>query len=147
MAKFTTHLIVTYIDGTNWKLTEPFEFYFHYCRAKRKILRESETNKPYTFGTLRKQTLVAPEGTYTDFASIPKWLHSVFSPTGKHGKAAVVHDLLYRTPELINKATNKPFTKKEADLLFLIGMEVLQVSWVKRKMFYQALLPNKLTAW
>ena len=97
--------------------------------------------------TLRKQTLVAGKGTYTDFASIPKWLHSVFSPTGKHGKAAVVHDLLYRTPDLINKATNKPFTKEEADLLFLIGMEVLQVSWFKRKMFYQAVSLFGNSAW
>ncbi len=34
------------------------------------------------------------EGTYTDFASVPKPLRGIVSQVGKFGKAAVLHDYL-----------------------------------------------------
>lgn len=36
-----------------------------------------------------------PAGFVTDFASIPRAFWVVLPPTGKYGKAAVVHDYLY----------------------------------------------------
>lgn len=41
-----------------------------------------------------------PEGFLTDGASVPKWLHWVIPPWGKHGQAAVVHDMLCQIPVL-----------------------------------------------
>ena len=68
----------------------------------------------------------------TDFASIPWFFRLIFQPaTGKHRRAAVVHDWIYRTAD-------QDFTKEEADLIFLEIMEMDGVSKVKRKMLYQA---------
>ena len=147
MSNFKTPLIVEHLDGKDWIVREPFEFFFYYCRAKRLILRNNEIERPSAIRTLRSQTLVSGVGEVTDFASIPKFIHIIFSPTGDHVKAAVIHDLIYRNPELINEATNKPFTKEEADLLFLIGMEVLGVSWFKRNLFYQAVVSFGKSSW
>ena len=138
IAGFTTPLITEYIDGVNWKVHEPFTFYFYHKDGK--ILCEYEDG-------CEKQYITSNVGDTTDFASIPKWLHSIWSPTGDHGKAAVIHDKIYRTPALINEATGKSFTKEDADLLFLIGMEILGVSWFKREAFYYAVKFGGNKAW
>lgn len=38
-----------------------------------------------------------PAGFVTDFASIPRVLWNILPPTGPYGKAAVLHDFMYRT--------------------------------------------------
>src|SRR5688572_10892672 len=54
-----------------------------------------------------------PAGFVTDFASIPRALWWLYPPTGRWGRAAVIHDWLYR------KQTR---SRAEADAIFLEGM-------------------------
>jgi hypothetical protein len=39
-------------------------------------------------------TITVPAGFVTDFASVPKLFWNLLPPTGRYGKAAVVHDVL-----------------------------------------------------
>uniref|UniRef100_A0A6M3KK14 DUF1353 domain-containing protein n=1 Tax=viral metagenome TaxID=1070528 RepID=A0A6M3KK14_9ZZZZ len=109
MSSFTTPLIVTpMLDGRKWKLVEPFR---------------------YHVGTRRsKEVITVPVGFITDFASVPSIFWSLIPPTGKYGKATVVHDFLYQA---------KTRTRKEADAIFLEAMAVLGVkNWRKYPMYW-----------
>jgi hypothetical protein len=107
MGTFHTPLIVEKLDDCeNWKVASEFQ----YTTASGKII-------------------VIPKGFITDFASIPRGLWNIFPPTGKYGKAAVVHDFLYRMTKM---------DRKEADEIFLAAMEDLGVNVVTRKIIYRA---------
>ena len=69
-----------------------------------------------------------PIGFETDFASVPKFLWFVLPPWGIHGKAAVLHDFLYR------RASG--FGKDVADAIFYEAMTVLGVTWWRRYLMY-----------
>lgn len=71
---------------------------------------------------------IIPEGVDTDFASIPRAFRRVLSRTGKHDKAAVLHDYL---------CEYKIVPRKMADKLFLEAMKSLKVNWLKRKIMYR----------
>ena len=106
MSSFTTPLIVEPLeDGRHWKLVEKFEF----------------NNKKYTISV--------PAGFITDFASVPRIFWWLIPPTGRYGKAAVVHDFCYR------KAC---FSRKECDWIFLEGMRALGVPKWKRLIMWAA---------
>lgn len=69
-----------------------------------------------------------PEGFVTDFASVPRILWSLLPPYGKHTRAAVFHDWLYR----------KGITSRaEADRLFLDGMYALGTGFLTRRSMYR----------
>ncbi len=68
--------------------------------------------------------VTVPAGTETDFASVPRFFWRLVPPTGKHGKAAVLHDYLYQK--------QSGFTKLLADAIFLEAMTVLGVPWWRR---------------
>lgn len=69
-----------------------------------------------------------PEGTKTDFASVPQWLWWLFPPDGDYTQAAVLHDFLY---------TMHKFTREESDNIFLGAMTVLGVAqWTRETMYY-----------
>jgi len=70
-----------------------------------------------------------PAGFITDFASVPRFFWRLFPPTGTYGKAAVVHDYLYRCTD-IDRAI--------CDAVFLEAMEVLGVSWIARRLMHRA---------
>ena len=72
---------------------------------------------------------IIPAGVDTDFASIPRAFRRILSRTGRHDKAAVLHDHL---------CENKIVPRKKADKIFLEAMEVLGVGWLKRKIMYRA---------
>ncbi|MEA5259452.1 DUF1353 domain-containing protein [Arcicella aquatica] len=71
-----------------WELHEPFE----------EILSDGSS-------------VLVNAGYVTDFASVPRWLWSLFPPIGKYNRAALVHDYLYdlqyRQKELGEKAARK----------------------------------------
>lgn len=70
-------------------------------------------------------------GFVTDFASIPWVFRRLFQPaTGKHRRAAVVHDWVYRTAGV-------DMTRKECDDLFNEIMEVDQTQGWKRRALYR----------
>lgn len=73
-----------------------------------------------------------PKGFISDFASIPKFFRRLYQPaTGKHRRAALVHDYLYRTPTV-------DFTKEESDNIFLEIMKADGVSSFNRYVLHKA---------
>lgn len=106
--RFLDPLILEYVDGRSWKLVNDFD---------------------YHTDVYEHQPIRIPAGFLTDFASVPKVLWNLMPPTGRYGKAAVVHDYLYRT--------QGQATKAEADSVFLEAMTALGVGWWTRNTMYQ----------
>jgi hypothetical protein len=102
----------------------------------------------YLIGDSDERWVTVPTGFRTDFASIPRPFRNVFNPTGRYGKAAVVHDGLYNdvyiSELLIDEGTGDVYenhyhpTRKEADGIFLEAMKVLGVGWWTRTTVYLA---------
>jgi len=116
MSSFTDPLVVEPLaDGRRWQLRGAFRYY-------------TDLDAPETL-------ICVPDGFVTDFASIPRVFWTVFPPTGRYGKAAVVHDYLYR-------CTTWP--RKLCDQIFLEAMQVLGVGWWTRRMIYRAV---RLCGW
>lgn len=108
MSSFKTPLILEYGDGYEWRLVQGFR---------------------YDTDLLAAGAVYVPAGFETDFASIPRPLWNLFPPTGRYGKAAVIHDYLYR----------KSGVKRDlADQIFLEAMDCLGVSWLTRHLIYRA---------
>jgi len=64
------------------------------------------------YATRMGRVIYVPADFITDFASIPWFFRRLFQPaTGKHRRAALVHDWIYRTPDL-------RIDKSEADSIF-----------------------------
>lgn len=97
-----------YIGGGRWKLTAPFEYH----------------SKKY--GIFK-----VPEFFISDGASIPKFAFSLIGGrwTGKYVEASIIHDYLYFT-----QTTKRSY----ADRVFLEGMKILGVGWLKRRVMYLA---------
>ena len=108
MSSFTSPLDVRHLDGRRWEVLQPFTYY----------LDEEEG------------VIMVPKGFVTDFASIPRLFWSIIGhPTGRYGKAAVIHDYTYYTAM---------YVKWKCDLIFLQAMKVLKVWAFKRWLMYQA---------
>lgn len=73
-------------------------------------------------------TIKVPAGFTTDGASIPRLFWSIFSPYGDCFGAAVIHDYLYNV--------KNDFSRKQADKIFLEGMKLLSVSYLRRNTVY-----------
>lgn len=121
MGSFTTPLIVEYLDGRNWRLLQEFDFA---SEVLERIVR-------------------VPAGFVTDFASIPRMLWSLLPPTGKYGKATVVHDVLYRYPECVTPRV----TRIQADRTLFEGMVALRVGWLTRWAIYAGVRAGGFVAW
>lgn len=68
-----------------------------------------------------------PAGFVTDFASVPAWATWLLPRTGKHNRAAVLHDYLVRNPDV---------SRKDADGIFLRVLQELGVpEWRARLMY------------
>lgn len=113
--RFLVPLILKYIDGHNFCIVDGFDYYTDV------IIYGDRTNQ---------RVIHIPRGFMTDFASIPRLFWNILPPTGPYGKAAVVHDYLYRTP--------LQATKAEADEVFLEAMTALRVNWFVRYIMYWA---------
>lgn len=122
MPKFLDPLELEYIDGHNWKITQPFEYETKVLKGKCVLI-------------------VVPAGFITDFASIPRGLWNILPPTGKYGKAAVIHDYLYRGGML------GVFNRGQVDSIFKEAMAVLGVGVFKRNVMYAAVRSFGWAAW
>jgi len=102
-----------------------------------------QTYKPYEwllFKHLQYWTLVrgnpelieAPAGFRTDLASIPRLVRSLIPQNGRHRKAAVIHDFLYRY------AGVNGWSRKDADAVFKEGMAVDGVPGYRRAIMWSA---------
>jgi hypothetical protein len=107
---FLDPLVVEHLDGRRWRLKEPFSYVSTEALGRRLIVS-------------------VPHGFVTDFASVPRFFWRVLPPTGEYGKAAVVHDWLYRTHLT---------SREEADRVFLEAMRDLGVAEWKARTMYRA---------
>ena len=85
----------------------------------------------------RRLELVIPHLTATDFASIPRFLHTLINPLTNNIYAAVLHDYLYRAP---SDPVAAQITKAEADGLLFTGMRACGVSKLTAAMIYIAVV-------
>lgn len=108
-SSFQTELKLQWIDGRTFALLEGFNYWTDVEGAPAIVM--------------------VPAGFVTDFASIPRGLWNLFPPTGQYGKAAVIHDFLYRNTDL---------DRAICDRVFLEAMEVLKVGWLTRRTIFAA---------
>lgn len=79
---------------------------------------------------------MAPEGTITDLASIPRIFYTIFPPVDDYDPAAVIHDAGYNN-KLQTIMGHRIFTVKEvADNLFREGMLSVGVGEDKAELMY-----------
>ena len=90
-------------------------------------------------------------GFLTDGATVPRPFTAFIRPWGRHGKAAVLHDWLYRWPEwphawreIMPDARN---ARHAADLIFLEAMAVLHVPLHRRLIIFAAVRAFGWLAW
>jgi len=102
--------------------------------------QERELYMPFTYITNNGDTITVPKGFFTNFASTPKFLWPILPPLDHYGKAAVVHDFLYRTPEF-------GYTKHDADLILKEACNVLNVKSWKVFLLYYAVKLFGFHAW
>lgn len=107
MSQFTTDLIVSPINDTEWKLIKGFEYH----------IGQYPSN----------DIIIVPPGFITNFASVPRIFWSIIPPYGKYGKASVIHDYCYKTA---------CYNRKRCDDIFYEGMKVLNVLPWKRFVMY-----------
>lgn len=84
--------------------------------------------KPVIFQGSKGDCIVVPRGFVTDYASVPRILHSLVGPTGIYTLAAIVHDWLLKL--LLGKKWT--INSRDADGLFRLMLEVLGVGfWLR----------------
>jgi len=118
MSQFTTELVVKQLNERWWVLKEGFEYHVGEYPSK--------------------EIIIVPAGFITDFASVPKIFWGIIKPTGKHGKAAVIHDYCYATAI---------YSKFRSDQIFLEAMTVLGVEPWKRNVMFHAVVCFGFFAW
>jgi len=85
------------------------------------------------YETDSRERIIAPEAMRTDFASIPRFVWSLWPPYSPHyGKAAVIHDWLYQTEG------DGRFTRRQSNLIFLEAMKSLGAGYFKRSTIFNA---------
>lgn len=93
---------------------------------------------PLAYRTSDGQRITVPIAFRTDFASVPRPLWSVFPKTGRHQKAAVIHDYLY---------AHNGVTRAQADAVFCEAMETSGVGWWTRNAMYAAVRAGGGQTW
>lgn len=83
------------------------------------------------------EDFTVPPGFRTDFASVPRAFWATHPPYGRHTKAAVLHDWLYREKP-VTRRTGLPITRKDADGIFERTMRELGTAWWRRKTMWAA---------
>lgn len=113
-------------------------------RLKRPMYRVTKAFRFYFDTDEGRMWVFVPEGFLTDGATVPKFLHWIISPWGKHGQAAVIHDLLciYRTVFHFDYGKSdispKLISNYWVHRVFLEAMVVADVGWLKRTVMYWA---------
>jgi len=117
-------LRVEYLNGRLWKLLEDFSYF-------------DEDFPP------EGAFIDVPAGFVTDFASVPRIFWITLPPTGKYGKAAVIHDYLYQ----YGKVGQVRITRAYADGIFRKAMEELGVGKIRRNLMWAAVRIGAGGAW
>lgn len=80
-----------------------------------------------------------PKGFTTDLASVPRIFQSIIPKLGHHIRPAIVHDYCYEG--------NTDLTRKEADEMFLEGMQKTKVGWLRRNVMWLAVRAGGRGLW
>lgn len=131
-SSYRSNLLYEPFGASNYKLTAPFTFYY-YTSTESKTAKEHSTSIPPEFRS--RYMITVPDTFITDFATIPRYLRFIFSPTGLWAKAAVLHDYIYRSESLYIRLR---LDRKDADLIFLLAMQISKVPFLIRYSFYLA---------
>ena len=86
------------------------------------------------------QMITVPVGFYHDLSSIPRVFRSIIPQIGNQNRASVLHDWLYVTEP-------NWMSRKLADRLFLEGMKVDGVNWLRRNIMYAAVRAGGWYLW
>ena len=78
------------------------------------------------------------EGFQTDLSSIPRIARSIIPQIGNQNGPSVIHDWCYR---------NHWKDRETSDRLFIEGMKVAGVNWLRRNVMYAALRVGGWLAW
>lgn len=114
--------------------------------------------KAFQYRTRAGDIISIPPGMTTDMASIPRLVQGALPPDGPWLKAAVIHDLLYKsrgTCQWIGPTGKihychtqlQPYTRAEADQILLEAMEVLAVPLAQRQAIYWAVRLGGAKGW
>jgi len=110
MSKFPDPLCVeVHNSGRVFRLTESFSFHYD--------------------GPDGLEIYTVPKGFVTNFASIPKFLWSIYGPIGTATKGSVIHDYLYTTAEV---------PRLKADQIFKEGIITIDGGTSKANVFFSA---------
>jgi len=82
--------------------------------------------------------LTVPAGFVHDFASIPRAVRSVIPQMGDQNGPAVIHDYTYR---------HHWAPRADCDALFLAGMKLKGVNWLRRNIIYAAVRGGGWVTW
>lgn len=89
----------------------------------------------FTFMSKTGIVVHVPAGYLTDGASVPKIFQSVINPWGRHGRAAIIHDILC---DFATAYTREGMAVRTSDRvvndIFLEAMEIDQVKKLKKKL-------------
>lgn len=84
----------------------------------------------------RDEGILVPIGFRTDFASVPKFLWSIFPPTGFYQRAALLHDYAYCRHKYLN------LSRWACDAIFLrqmkrdgVGVRTRYTLWAAVRLF------------
>lgn len=131
MSSFTTEPWFRLMpDGRTWKVVRGFTYHIGSKTSKNKV--------------------VIRAGFITDFASVPRIFWSIIPPTGRYGKAAVIHDWLYQHKtdtkfDVLHKIFSKE--RKRADDIFKEAMQVLNVKKWRIFIMYWGVRVGGWIAW
>lgn len=110
-----------------FKVTKSFRFYF-------------SADRPNVWGYV-------PAGFLTDGASVPRPFWWVVPPWGRHGQAAVLHDILCETLTMFKDELPYRISRKEADRAFYDAMKATQVNVLLRNIMYWAVRAWSVLGW
>lgn len=105
---------------------------------RRTAPRKAELIRDLVFVSPTLGTIVAEAGFETDYASIPRIFWAIYPPDGAYTDAACIHDYLYWF---------QPCTRRQADTVFLEGMEALGIPWARRHVLHKAVRIGGWLAW
>src|SRR3990167_8914963 len=117
MARILSDLIVKKGGDREWELVAPLEYH----------VGNENSN----------EIIIIPAGFKTDLASTPRFIQALLPQNERYAIAAALHDFLYTNK---GKLSNKTYTRKESDLIFLEAMKVLNVPLWKRQLMFGAVM-------
>jgi len=109
--------------------------------------------KEFTYRVKDNQDLpvTVEAGFKTDGATVPRPFTAFIPPLGRHGKAAILHDWLYRWPDWEKKwnvyLPESKDARHAADMILLEAMAVLEVPVHRRLAIYAAVRVFGWIAW